>query len=157
LNFKFWPQNGGHCRQVIAFLRWSFISVLTQLVFLFFRCQFHQHFTRGFFCTKVLFCQNVTREKLCEALSYEKRERKILIKLTTGQSACLQCPQSDASSTQFHRIGLSSVFECNRVHRSNWNLQVRLQGPIYKDFMHLNVFILFWHIARFLNKRLKVK
>ena len=38
------------------------------------RCQFHQHFD--------FFCQNLTREKLCEALSYKKRACKMLMKLT---------------------------------------------------------------------------
>jgi len=33
---------------------------------------------------KVLFCQNITREKLREAVSYEKRARKMLVKLTQG-------------------------------------------------------------------------
>jgi len=28
------------------------------------------------------FCQNITREKLCKALSYKKRARKMLMKLT---------------------------------------------------------------------------
>jgi hypothetical protein len=41
------------------------------------------------FCIKVLsyFCQsqNVTREKLCKALSYKKRGRKMLMKLTAGR------------------------------------------------------------------------
>jgi len=42
--------------------------------------QFHQHFTRNFFCrypfAKKLQSQNVTRENMREALSYEKHERK---------------------------------------------------------------------------------
>ena len=43
-----------------------------------------------------------------------------------GQSECLQCPQSESfvQSNSFQRLALTSVFECNRVHRSNWNLQV---------------------------------
>jgi len=36
------------------------------------------------FHMKVLFCQNVTREKLRQALLYEKRECKMLMKLTLG-------------------------------------------------------------------------
>ncbi len=48
-------------------------------------CQFHQHFTGAFcanICTpKKLQSQNVTREKLCRALSY-KFALKMLIKLT---------------------------------------------------------------------------
>ncbi len=39
-------------------------------------------FYTSIFRTKVFFCQNVTREKLCEALLYEKRSRKMLMKLT---------------------------------------------------------------------------
>jgi hypothetical protein len=47
------------------------------------------------FCTKVLFCQKVSREKLLEALSYEKCSRKTLIKLMAdgyflSQMYCLQ-------------------------------------------------------------------
>jgi len=34
-------------------------------------CQFHSHFTHAFFVQKCFFRQNVTREKLCEALSYK--------------------------------------------------------------------------------------
>jgi hypothetical protein len=34
------------------------------------------------FCTKILFCQNVTREKLRKALLYKKCVRKMLMKLT---------------------------------------------------------------------------
>jgi len=34
------------------------------------------------FHTKVLFCQNITREKLRKALLYEKFVRKMLMKLT---------------------------------------------------------------------------
>jgi len=34
--------------------------------------QFHQHFTHEFFVRKCFFCQNVTREKLREALLYKK-------------------------------------------------------------------------------------
>ena len=44
----------------------------------------------------------------------------------SGQSECLQCPQSESfvQSNSFQRLALTSVFDCNRVHRSNWNLQV---------------------------------
>jgi len=44
--------------------------------------QFHQCFTSAFFEQKCFFCQNVTREKLREALSYKKRAHKMLVKLT---------------------------------------------------------------------------
>jgi len=52
------------------------------------KCQFHQDFTRAF-CTNI-FCAkklqnshiNVTREKLLKALSYQKFECKMLMKLT---------------------------------------------------------------------------
>ncbi len=46
------------------------------------RCQFRQHFTLTFFCMKVIFCQNITREKLRKALLYEKHIHKMLMKLT---------------------------------------------------------------------------
>jgi len=49
-------------------------------------CQFHQHFMHAFFVQKYFFCQNVTREKLCKALLYEKHVRKTLMKLTVGQN-----------------------------------------------------------------------
>ncbi len=39
------------------------------------------------FYTKVLFCQNVTRVKLCGALLYEE-VRKMLMKLATGLACC---------------------------------------------------------------------
>jgi ubiquinone/menaquinone biosynthesis C-methylase UbiE len=44
--------------------------------------RFHQHFTRAFFVRKCFFCQNLTREKLREALLYVKRHCKMLMKLT---------------------------------------------------------------------------
>ncbi len=44
--------------------------------------KFHQHFTHAFF--KIAFCHNVTKEKLCKALSYEKRAHKMLMLLTPG-------------------------------------------------------------------------
>ncbi len=50
------------------------------------RCQFHQHFTHAFFIRKCFFHQNVTREKLRKALLYEKRTRKMMMKLTEGGS-----------------------------------------------------------------------
>jgi len=42
------------------------------------------------FCTKVLFCQNVTREKKSEALLHKKRERKMLMKLKPACTLHLQ-------------------------------------------------------------------
>jgi len=51
-----------------------------------YRCQFHQHFKLAF-CTKKLQSQNITREKLREALLYKKFTRKMLIKLTTGENS----------------------------------------------------------------------
>ncbi len=50
--------------------------------------QFHQHFTHAFFIQKRFFCQNVTREKLQEALSYKKCARKMLVKFTTERRKC---------------------------------------------------------------------
>jgi len=44
--------------------------------------QFHQYFTHAFFVRKCFFHQNVTREKLHEALWCEKRASKMLMKLT---------------------------------------------------------------------------
>ncbi len=51
--------------------------------------QFHQHYMHTFFVRKCFFflksfgqSQNVTREKLCKALLYEKRLCKMLMKLT---------------------------------------------------------------------------
>jgi len=53
------------------------------------RCQFHQHFTQDFcaniFAAKKFQSQNVTREKMGKALSYEKFLRKMLMKLTSGR------------------------------------------------------------------------
>jgi len=46
--------------------------------------QFHQHFMCAFLAQKFFFCQNVTREKLLKALSYEKRVCKMLMKSTAG-------------------------------------------------------------------------
>jgi len=43
--------------------------------------QFHQHFTFKVFVRKCFFRQNITREKLREALSYKNRVRKMLVKL----------------------------------------------------------------------------
>jgi hypothetical protein len=51
--------------------------------------QFHQHFTRVFFVRKCFFCQNISREKLFEALSYKKRVRKMFMKLTPGCQICV--------------------------------------------------------------------
>ncbi len=52
------------------------------------RCKFHLHFTRTFcsnmFCSNRFQSQNVTREKLHEALSCKKLSHKMLVKLTTG-------------------------------------------------------------------------
>jgi len=42
-------------------------------------CQFNQHFMSLSSYESAFFCQNV-REKLREALSYEKRARKMLMK-----------------------------------------------------------------------------
>ncbi len=36
-----------------------------------------------YFCTKKSQSQNINRENLCKALSYKKRERKMLLKLTS--------------------------------------------------------------------------
>ncbi len=49
------------------------------------RSQFHQHapFAHIFLCQKFQ-SQNVTRKKLCKALSYEKFACKMLMKLTPG-------------------------------------------------------------------------
>jgi len=51
-------------------------------------CQFYQHFIQDFcaniFVPKKLQSQNVTREKLLKALSSEKFEWKLLMKLTDG-------------------------------------------------------------------------
>jgi len=54
-------------------------------------CQFNQHFPRTFFLYESVFffCQNITNEKLREALSFEKHACKMLIKLTTGYFAIL--------------------------------------------------------------------
>jgi len=38
----------------------------------------------AFFVQNYFFCQNVTREKLCEAIFYEKHLRKMLMKWTPG-------------------------------------------------------------------------
>jgi len=55
--------------------------------------QFHQHFTRAL-CVNIFVPKitkpKITREKLCEALLYEKFSRKILIKLTPCRS-CRNC------------------------------------------------------------------
>ncbi len=56
------------------------------------KCQFHQHFTCTF-CANIfapkkfkrIQSQNVIREKLLKALSYEKLAQKMLMKLTTGR------------------------------------------------------------------------
>jgi hypothetical protein len=49
------------------------------------------------FHTKVLFCQNVTREKLYEALSYKKHALKMLMKLTP-QGHCVIYEQANVFS-----------------------------------------------------------
>jgi hypothetical protein len=58
------PRRSGTCRRSVV----NFINILRAHLF----------------CTKVLFWQNLTGEKLCKALSYEKRARKMLMKLTPG-------------------------------------------------------------------------
>ena len=54
------------------------------------RGRFHQHFTHNFFCqyfwAKKLQSQNVTLEKLREALSYTKSGRNMLVKLSNSST-----------------------------------------------------------------------
>jgi len=50
------------------------------------------HVFHQYFCAKKLQSQNVTREKLREALSYEKLSCKMLMKLTP--EACVACISS---------------------------------------------------------------
>jgi len=59
------------------------------------QCQFHQHFTHQYFCAKKLQSQNVTKEQLRKALSYEKLSHKMLVKSTTScLPACLLLTQT---------------------------------------------------------------
>jgi hypothetical protein len=45
-------------------------------------------YARQYSCAKKLQSQNVTREKLCKALLYQKFVRKMLMKLTAGGNKC---------------------------------------------------------------------
>ncbi len=45
---------------------------------------FYKKLLRHYLCTKKLQSQNVTKEKLCIALLYEKLSNKMLMKLTLG-------------------------------------------------------------------------
>ncbi len=67
-------------------IHFCLVGTISYYYFRFFlpaRCQFHQNFMRAFFIWKCFFCQNVTREKLREALLYKKLKCKMLTKLPT--------------------------------------------------------------------------
>jgi hypothetical protein len=68
-----------------AFMGLHNCVILRAITVVYSRCQFHQHFMLAFVVQKCFFHQNVTREKLSEALSYKKRARKMLMKLTLDQ------------------------------------------------------------------------
>jgi hypothetical protein len=129
------------------------------------KCQFHQHFSHTFFVQKCFFCQNVTREKLRKALSYEKHTHKMLMKLTPMYEFYVRTSFWQLFSSYMYvtctwkKLPKRLSYEkCTHiklmkltagVNFININAQIlHVQIPkALKDTDHVTVFLHFWDLA----------
>ncbi len=87
---------------------------------------FIKNYVRNNFCTKVLFCPNITREKLREELSYKKCMRKVLVKLKPEFQSTISSFRGRACSSTARRrrprLRRRTRPSCHRRGRPNTEL-----------------------------------
>jgi len=82
---------------------------------------FYLRLLRWYFCSKKLQSQNVTREKLCKTLLYEKLSRKMLMKLTPVRRKRVQRAGSRSSCQDFVLWRNSDSLQFDSPSRKGYN------------------------------------